>query len=71
MKTNNKSALNSNLNVKQLKLFDFGVDEPAPIVYLKRTLGYVSNLKINSHTIILDKNDVFKYIGRVEMLVKK
>ena len=65
MQSNNKSILNSNLNVEQLKLFDFGGDEPAPFTHVKRTLGYVSNLEINSDTVVLDENDVFKYVNPI------
>jgi len=65
MQSNNKSILNSNLNVEQLKLFDFGGDEPAPFTHVKRTLGYVSNLEINSDTVVLYKNNVFKYVNPI------
>ena len=61
MTKQNKSALNSNIDFIQLKLYDFFDEKIDQEKIISKRLNKTPNFENTNHKLFLDENNTFKY----------
>ena len=65
MTKQNKSALNSNLNFIQLKLFDFSEEKIDYEKIISERLNKSPNIENTNQKLFLDENNIFSYVNPI------